>query len=390
MWKKGFCLGALALLLCAFFSVSAAGIGANAKGAVLIEAQSGRVLFAQNERERLPMASTTKIMTALLALEQENLDEYFTVDSAAIHVEGSSMGLAEGDSVTLRVLAAGMLLASGNDAANAAAVRIAGDIPAFVAQMNDRAAELGMKDTSFETPSGLDGDAHYSTAYDMALLARAALQNSAFAEICKQPRMTLEFGNPPFKRWLKNHNAMLGGYDGAIGVKTGFTKRAGRCLVSAAERGGVKLICVTLSCPDDWRDHAGLLDYGFSQLESVDFLGLLPPLTQPVGGGVKANVRLVAPGGASLALAQGEESRVKVQILLERFAFAPLRAGDLAGEAVFTLDGAELLRVPLCIAEDIAARPVTEKAKSLPERIRQFFEDKRKAQGAGGTAPKDG
>ena len=180
------------------------------------------------------MASTTKIMTALLTLEQGGLDDYFQVDSDAIRVEGSSMGLQEGDSVSLRALAYGMLLASGNDGANAAAVRIAGSIPAFVERMNARAAEIGMADTRFATPSGLDDPGHYSTAYDMALLAREALQSPLFAEICAQSKAVVQYGNPPYNRWLTNHNRLLREYPGTIGVKTGFTKASGRCQIGRA------------------------------------------------------------------------------------------------------------------------------------------------------------
>ena len=159
----------LSVLIIAVLSTEAF---ADAKSAVLIDAESGRVLFSHNKDERLPMASTTKIMTALIALEQTDADKSFAVKASDVAVEGSSMGLLPGDKVTLRILAQGMLLASGNDAANAAAVRVAGSVPAFVKLMNERARELGLKNTSFMTPSGLDGEKHYSTAYDMAMLAR--------------------------------------------------------------------------------------------------------------------------------------------------------------------------------------------------------------------------
>ncbi|WP_312641639.1 D-alanyl-D-alanine carboxypeptidase family protein [Hydrogenoanaerobacterium sp.] len=374
MVQKIGCFGSILVVFSMLLSVQAYSIEVNAKGAVLMDAQSGRVLFAQNERERMPMASTTKIMSALLTLEQENLDEYFTVDADAIRVEGSSMGLVPDDSVTLRVLAAGMLLASGNDAANAAAVHIAGSRQLFVEMMNKRAEELGMEGTSFETPSGLDGDEHYSTAYDMALLAQAALKNEAFAEICSQYRMTLEYGNPPFKRWMRNHNRLLDDYKGAIGVKTGFTKKAGRCLVSAAERDGVTLIAVTLGCPDDWRMHTKMLDYGFEQLKSTDLSALLPPLEIAVGGGVSSSVGLAPQGGLTAALAEGEQVRVQAKIGMNRFVLAPVKKGAAVGEVVLTLDGRELRRIPLCATEDVAARPVAEKQKGLLERIKNFFQ----------------
>ena len=168
-----------------------------AKSAIVIDADSGEVLFGRNEKQKLPMASTTKIMTALISLEQESVDDEFTVDSEAIKVEGSSMGLKTGDKVTLRKLCVGMLLPSGNDAANAAAVHIAGSVDKFVNLMNDKASVLGLKDTHFVTPSGLDDytDEHYSTAYDMAKLAAEALGNDDFAAICRESAITIDLGN---------------------------------------------------------------------------------------------------------------------------------------------------------------------------------------------------
>lgn len=234
---------AIGSLAGAFLSCSAAEQPeVSAVSSVLMEAVTGEVLYEKNAREPRPMASTTKIMSALLCLESGDLDTEFTVDSQAIQVEGSSMGLVEGDTVTKRALCYGMLLPSGNDAAGAAAVRVAGSIPAFVAQMNERAAALGLTQTHFVTPSGLHDDDHYSTACDMAVLAASALQNENFREICAQSSAQVCFGNPPYQRWLKNSNKLLTMDESVIGVKTGFTDEAGRCLVSAAERNGVTLI----------------------------------------------------------------------------------------------------------------------------------------------------
>ena len=185
---------------------------------ILIEASTGRVLAAKEENTQRPMASTTKIMTALLALEEENCHERFIVDSEAIRVEGTSMGLKEGDEASLYDLAGGMLAASGNDGANAAAVKIAGSIEAFAEKMNEKAAALSMHSTHFVTPSGLHDEAHYSTAADMALLARAALKNEDFAALCSQKSVQLYYGNPPYTRTLSNHNRLLSSYSGCIGV----------------------------------------------------------------------------------------------------------------------------------------------------------------------------
>lgn len=181
----------------------------SAKAAVVISADTGEVIYAHNAAEKLPMASTTKIMTTLLCLESGGLYDEFTVDSEAIKVEGSSMGLREGDTVTKYALCCGMLLPSGNDAANAAAVKISGSIEKFAELMNKRAREMGLSKTYFVTPSGLEGEGHGSSAADMALLAREALKNDIFREICSQTSLKLRFGDPPYERWLKNTNRLL-------------------------------------------------------------------------------------------------------------------------------------------------------------------------------------
>lgn len=348
---------------------------ASAEGAVLIDAENGRVLFEHSSSKQLPMASTTKIMTALLALEETNLDEMFTVDSKAIMVEGSSMGLMKGDKVSLRVLAFGMLLASGNDAANAAAVRVSGSVPDFVELMNKRAKEIGMENTSFETPSGLDGENHYSTAYDMALLAREALKSPAFAEICGSSSVQLEYGNPPYLRWLSNHNRLLKTLDGATGVKTGFTKKSGRCLVSSAERDGVSLICVTLNCPDDWSYHTAVYNEYFAALEAVPLETLVNAVTVPVSGGV-ANAVSLAPSPVKAALKSGEYENIKVVLSTEPFLFAPVEKGAVAGHAYFYLDNVLIAETAL-----VTKNPVAEKAppkRSFWQKIKDFFETKEK------------
>ena len=308
--------------------------GVGAAAAIVMEAESGEVLFAQEIHRQLPMASTTKIMTALLTLEQPNLQQEFTVDETAIRVEGSSMGLRQGDTVTLYALAVGMLLASGNDAAGAAAVRISGSMKAFVAEMNRRAASLGMNNTHFVTPSGLDAEEHYSTAYDMALLARAALQNPLFAGIAASRRMTVSYGQPPYARSLLNHNRLLSLYGDAIGVKTGFTKKAGRCLVSAAEKDGVRLICVTLNCPDDWNTHAALYQRYFALTESRP-LTLEAPIL-PVVGGQKAALQTVLVGQPTYTAIRGREEGITVTVYLNRgFCYAPVEAGQPLGQVVW-------------------------------------------------------
>ena len=340
----------------------------NAKGMVLMDGRTGRLLFGVNPDERLPMASTTKIMTALLALEQPNIDTSFVVDAAAIRVEGTSMGLSEGDSVTLRVLAGGMLLSSGNDAANAAAVYIDGSQSAFAERMNLRAAEIGMENTSFVTPSGLDNENHYSTARDMGLLACEALRNKDFAEICASPSMKLSFGNPPYDRWLSNHNRLLREYKDAVGVKTGFTKKSGRCLVSAASRDGILLVCVTLGAVDDWNLHKQALDAGFNALTAYEVSSFLPEdLRVPVTGGTRSSVRVSGSGEAfseKLALTAEESERVQVSVQLSSLEYAPVEEGQVVGEAVLSLDGRELASVPLVSRDFSPVKPQEKKGLS--------------------------
>jgi D-alanyl-D-alanine carboxypeptidase/D-alanyl-D-alanine carboxypeptidase (penicillin-binding protein 5/6) len=351
---------------------SAMGMEVGAKAAIVMEARTGRVLFAQNEHEKLPVASTTKIMTALLALEQPDIDAVFEVAPDAIRVEGTSMGLLEGDRASLRTLAAGMLLSSGNDAANVTAVRISGSLPAFSEKMNERARSIGMENTSFITPSGLDAENHYSTAYDMALLARAALNNPDFVDICSQYRMRVSYGNPPYNRWLQNHNRLLSSYDGVFGVKTGFTRKSGRCLVSAAARDGVELIVVTLSCPDDWNTHRGLYDRFFKELTLKNLAADIPEMTIPVAGGTDASVPAVTFEESNIpVLVSGSD--IRYEIALPPFVYAPVAEGQYLGEARIFLDGERVSTLSLIAGNQVTLLHEYDGEDSWWELVVDFF-----------------
>lgn len=333
------------------FAVSAAGIPAyaapenvSAVSAIVIEAQTGTVLWEQNSREKRAMASTTKIMTALLTIEAGDLDREFTVDPLAIMVEGTSMGLREGDRVSRRDLLYGILLPSGNDAANAAAVSVSGSVTAFVKLMNSRARELGLNDTHFATPSGLDAEGHYTTAYDLAKLAAYALRDDTFREIVGCTSADVEFGNPPYKRTLYNSNKMLKRYDGAIGVKTGFTDNARRCLVSAAERDGATLVAVTLNAPDDWNDHAKMLDYGFTQVRAYPLETSCAEKVAVAGTGQSVGVYAHKE---TLALTPEQRTKLTRRVLLPGFVYGSVERGDRLGELLFLIDGEVVGRVPL-------------------------------------------
>ena len=351
----GALFGCLLVVWMLAFSTSAAAaesVTVSAEAAVVCCVENGQVLYQKNGREPLAMASTTKIMTALLTLEAAaREDTLVTITEEMVAVEGSSMGLAVGDRLPLSSLAKGMLLTSGNDAANAAAIAIGGNVAGFADLMNQRAAALGMEDTHFVTPSGLDDDDHYTTALDMAKLGAAAISNDSFRAICSQTAMGVAFETPSKTVTMTNHNRLLKLYDGCIGIKTGFTKKAGRCLVSAAERDGVTLVAVTLHAPDDWNDHRALLDYGFSQVEAVS-LGTEAVFSLPVVGGVTDTVSVAAVGEPQTTVVPAGQT-VAQTVELPRFVYAPVESGDIVGRLVYTVDGVEIASLPLAVSEPV-------------------------------------
>lgn len=238
----------------------------SARAAVLIDGKSGKVLFEKNKDERLPMASTTKIMTGLLACESKKMKKVVTVSPVASGTEGSSLWLEPGEKQTLENLTYGLMLRSGNDAAVAIAEYLGGSTEAFALMMNERAKKIGVQNTGFQNPNGLDAEGHFTTAYDLALISREAMKNKKFRKIVSTKSKTIPWESSEWDRSLTNHNKMLWRYEGCNGIKTGFTKKSGRCLVTSAKRGKTELICVTLNAPDDWNDHTKMLDYGFETL----------------------------------------------------------------------------------------------------------------------------
>ena len=337
-----------------------------ARAMALLDMDSGEFLCAKNATERLPMASTTKIMTALVVLERLPLDRVVTVPPEATGIEGSSIYLFAGEQITVETLLFALLLSSANDAAVALAIETAGTVSNFAALMNEKATQLGLADTHFCNPNGLHDAQHYTTARDLALLTAHALKNEQFARIVATKKHTAEQNGTGATRLFVNHNRLLGGYEGSIGVKTGFTKAAGRCLVSAAKREGLTLVCVTLCCPDDWRDHAALLDFGFS--EYVHYTATPPSLSLPVVGGEYGEVALVAQGALSLTLPQNH-GEITCTTLLPRFLFGGFDAGKEVGALIYRLDGVEIGRIPLLTATACAA----EKPLTLWTRIKRIF-----------------
>ncbi len=348
----------------------------SAEACVLMAADTREVLYAKNESEKLSMASTTKIMTALLAIEQGIPEQQVKISSDMVKVEGTSIGLLPDDLITVRTLVSGMLLESGNEAANVTAYAVAGSQEKFLEMMNQKALEIGMHNTHFETPSGLDSENHYSTAYDMALLGAYAIENVEFRKICSQKSERVLYGNPPYARTLYNHNRLLSSYDGAIGIKTGFTKKSGRCLVSAAERDGITLIAVTMRAPNDWADHEKLLDYGFSLLQKRDYSDALQDLSVPVVGSSVHSIPVGLFARAEIPVAD-VSAELQVQVRLQPFLYAPVQAGAVVGTAEYKLDGRTVRAIPLVAESDAACvTAVAEDAVSGPslfEKIKAFF-----------------
>lgn len=349
----------LVLLLLLPGRVRAAGQGERitAKAWAVVEATSGRLLLGENEHERRPMASTTKIMTALLVLETgEDMDALVEVSPEAAGTEGSSMHLAAGERVSLGDLLYGLMMVSGNDAAVALAVHLSGSVEAFAARMNDRAAALGLNDTHFVNPNGLHDPNHYTSAYDLCRLAAAAMELPAFHRIVSTQRYTTATGSRI--RSFRTKNRMLTEVEGGCGVKTGYTKKAGRCLCFAAQREGMLVIGAVLNAPDMWSDAKKLLDRAFAAYELHTFL--CPGETVgvvPVTGSAKKTLPAAAKEGILYPVRKDGSDEAKLDIRLAETVAAPVDPGAAAGEAVLTVNGERVMTAALHLAE--GAQPLT-------------------------------
>ncbi len=320
-------------------------ITVSARSAALYEPETKTFLYTKKANERLGMASTTKIMTALLSLEMLDLNEEIAIDSRAVGIEGSSIYLRRGEVMNALDLIYALLLQSANDAAAALAYRIAGSIENFADLMNKKARELGLFDTHFTNPHGLDEKEHYTTAHDLAIISAQALSNDVFREITSTYKREVESSDT--KRLLVNHNKMLKTYDGCIGVKTGYTTRSGRCLVSAADRDGLTMISVTIDAPDDWRDHTQMLNYGYSMLEKRT-LASIGDFSYEISilSGKESSVRISNMEELKLVLNKSEPN-TETHVKLSRYFSAPISKGDILGTVIFTKDGEQIASLPL-------------------------------------------
>lgn len=343
----------LLLLPCLLMTAQAEEVGTSAKACVIIDEVSGRVLLSHNAFQPLPMASTTKVMTALLALEYGKLDENVTCSRAAFGVPGTSIYLSEGETLTLREMLYGLMLASGNDAAVAIAEHISGSVESFCQRMTERAAELGCENTVFLTPHGLPCEGHYTTARDLALIAREAMTHELFREIVSTRRATIPWQGRDYDRVLNNKNKLLSTYKGATGIKTGYTKKAGRCLVFGAERDDMRIIGVVLNCADWFDESARLMDRAFAAYESVQMAEM--------GEGVRVIPVDHADGQAVRAVLSADLTGVvlkatipAVELDLPDSLDAPVKAGDVIGRIRLVSGGDTVAEVPLLAESDVA------------------------------------
>ena len=343
-----------AALLCLFLwgGALAEDMSVAARAAVLIDGATGRALFAQNADRRYPMASTTKIMTALLALERCSLEETVTASANASGVPGTSIYLGVGESLSMRDMLLGLMLRSGNDAAVAIAEHVGGSVEDFCRMMTQRARELGCENTVFLTPHGLPVNGHFTTARDLVLIARQAMKQPLFREIVSTQRASLPWAGHDYDRVLVNKNKLLSTYPGALGVKTGYTRAAGRCLVFAAERDGMTLIGAVLNCPDWFDAAAALLDQGFDNwkmarvLDRGDTVRLIP-----VQGGTAATVRAVAAEDVKAPVRK--DGWPELVLNLPDTLDAGIQAGDVLGTAELIDGGQIVARVPLVAADAV-------------------------------------
>ncbi len=341
-------------LLSGGFTVTA-GQDTSARAAVIMDVNSSRVLYSKNMNEKLAMASTTKIMTTLVAIESGKLNEIVTVSRKASITEGSSIYLKPGEKHTVGDLLYAIMLRSGNDAAVAVAEHVGGSVEGFAALMNKKAAEIGAVNTHFDNPHGLDSATHYTTAHDLALITAYALKNPVFAEVVSSKKKTIE--GPPNENWdrnMVNKNKMLWEFEGGDGVKTGFTNKAGRCLVSSATRNGMQLVCVVLNCGPMWNESSALLEHGFrdyanEMLVSKDNIFKVIE----VKNGKEKFIAVKPVEDYYAALKSDEKDKVKLSARNMKIAEAPLKKGDKAGELEVYLDDKLLSTITLEYTENV-------------------------------------
>lgn len=338
-------------------TVMAAPPRVSADAAVLMDVETGQVYFAQNHTRRAEPASLTKIMTAVVALENGNLNDVVTVSGRAASVSmGSIIDLRKGEKLTLEELLKAALVCSANDSTVAIAEHVGGSHDSFIKMMNAKAAALGLFGTRYVNTNGYHHPNHYTTAYDLAVLTRYALGHPKFNELVQTRETTVRWVEPP-KREEKLHNSnrlLFGDYEGIDGVKTGTTPMAGNCLVASATRDGRRLIAVALHSDDRYRDCINMFDYGFKVIKPVAVANAGEVMAKPaVSGGVHPAVEAVAEKDLEVRLDPDDLPKLERRVEVHEPTVAPVKKGRKLGEAVYFLRGQELGRVNLVAGADV-------------------------------------
>ncbi|ADL13182.1 D-alanyl-D-alanine carboxypeptidase family protein [Acetohalobium arabaticum] len=336
-----------------------------ARSAIVVDVKTGEVLYAKNHHERRPPASTTKIMTGILAIENGNLDTEVTVSDRAAYTGGSSIWLTSGETLKLEELLYGLLLNSGNDAAVAIAEHIGGSVEGFAWMMNRKAREIGALNTTFQNPNGLPQNGHLTTAYDLALITRYALQNDTFAKIVRTVRKTISWEGHEYGRSLLNTNRLLRKFDKVDGVKTGYTDAAGRCLVSAASADNRQVVSVVLKSGQMWHDSIKLLNYGLDNFKQIELISKDETAhTIRINEAKKEEVDLIAAKEFGIVIPQDEDVEIKKEVRVQNDLKLPIEKGEQVGKLTFYVAGEKKGIVPL----------LTKRRVTADSKINNFFQ----------------
>lgn len=344
-------------------------LGVSAEAYVLYCADNGQIIASKNENKKMKPASTTKIMTSLIVLEEAASSDRVITFTKDMVAEGSSMYLGIGEKVHLSDLAVGMMMSSGNDAANAAALSISDSFEDFSKRMNERAEQIGMKNTHFVTPSGLDDDNHYSTAFDMALLMSYALENEDFANLTSKKSAKVDFAEPDKHITYSNHNRLLSLYEYCTGGKTGYTQAAGRCLVTSAKKDGLTFVCVTMNDRNDWKDHTALYNYGYERYCRVDCSDSDFAADVPCVGGQEDNVSVIAEKDASIVLPVESKSELERKVYIDSFFYAPVKKEQNVGRIDYIVDTKVVSSVNITAVDTVEAK----KNNNIFNKIKELF-----------------
>ncbi|OUQ89488.1 peptidase S11 [Brevibacillus brevis] len=354
----------------AVVKAAAAPPGLSAEGAALIDVESGRILYSKNGTKKMRIASLTKTMTAIVAIEMGKLDAQVTVPPQAVGVEGSSIYLKNGEKLTLEELLYGLMLRSGNDAAVTIATHIGGSVPGFTYLMNEKAAMIGMEHTNFTNPHGLDdSNQHYSTPEDMAKLSAYALHNPVFRQIVSTKVKDISWEGEQWDRRLLNKNKMLHLYNGADGVKTGYTKLAKRCLASSATRNGRQLATITLNASDDWNDSAKLMDWGFANYPLQELVKNGQEVKPDTPVTLEAGTHLVTTNAFQYPLQTAEIEAIHKRVVMGESTVTSKMNGQLAGFLQLYLKEKRIGQVPLLVRVDTPTLAAPQASRSMWEQF---------------------